>query len=110
MSRTRRICAASFAKATLGSKVVKNSTALRAVGDLPLAGLEDEFVGQTAIAYTEGDVVSLAKVLREFAKEIRNPEIFKGGIVDGAPISAEEFDQLAQLPPREELIAQGAPT
>ena len=50
-------------------KVVKNSTALRAIEDLPLAELRDVFVGQTAIAYTDGDVVALAKTLREFAKE-----------------------------------------
>jgi len=51
-------------------QVVKNSTVLRAIEDLPLAELRDVFVGQTAIAYTEGDVVALAKTLREFAKEL----------------------------------------
>jgi len=86
-------------------KVVKNSTALRAIEDLPLAVLADVFVGQTAIAYTSGDVVNLAKTLREFAEEFETPT-FKAGIVDGTPISAEEFEQLAQLPPREQLIAK----
>lgn len=86
-------------------RVVKNSTALRAIEDLPLAELRDVFVGQTAIAYTDGDVVTLAKTLREFAKEFDTPN-FKAGIVDGEPISAEEFDTLAQLPPREALIAK----
>ena len=86
-------------------KVVKNSTALRAIEDLPLAEFKDLFVGQTAIVYTEGDVVSFAKTLREFAEEFETPS-FKGGIVDGAPISAEEFAQLAKLPPRDELIGK----
>jgi large subunit ribosomal protein L10 len=86
-------------------KVVKNSTVLRAVEDLPLAELNEAFVGQTAIAYTAGDVVSLAKVLSEFAKDFETPS-FKAGIVDGAPISAEDFEQLATLPPRDELIAK----
>ena len=86
-------------------KVVKNSTALRAIEDLPLAEFKDLFVGQTAIAYTEGDVVNFAKTLRGFAEEFETPS-FKGGIVDGAPISAEEFAQLAKLPPREELIGK----
>ena len=86
-------------------KVVKNSTALRAIEDLPLAEFKDLFIGQTAIAYTEGDVVSFAKTLREFAEEFETPS-FKGGIVDGAPISAEEFEQLAKLPPRDELIGK----
>ncbi len=86
-------------------KVVKNSTALRAIEDLPLDKLADVFVGQTAIAYTDGDVVSLAKTLRDFAKEFETPN-FKAGIVDGSPISAEDFDALAELPPREQLIAK----
>ena len=86
-------------------KVVKNSIVERAIGDLPLAELKHLLVGQTAIAYTEGDVVGLAKTLSEFAKEFETPK-FKGGIVDGVPISAEEFEQLAKLPPREELIGK----
>ncbi len=86
-------------------RVVKNSTALRAIEGLPLAELKDVFEGQTAIAYTDGDVVTLAKTLREFAEEFETPA-FKAGIVDGASISEEEFEQLADLPPREELIAK----
>ena len=86
-------------------KVVKNSTALRAIEDLPLAEFKDLFVGQTAIAYTDGDVVSFAKTLRQFGEEFETPS-FKGGIVDGAPISAEEFEQLAKLPKRDELIGK----
>ena len=86
-------------------RVVKNSTALRAIEDLPLAEFKKLFVGQTAIAYTEGDVVRFAKTLREFAEEFETPS-FKGGIVDGTRISAEEFEQLAKLPPRDELIAK----
>jgi len=86
-------------------KVVKNSTALLAIEDLPLAEFKDLFVGQTAIAYTDGDVVSFAKTLREFGEQFETPS-FKGGIVDGAPISASEFEQLAKLPPRDELIGK----
>jgi large subunit ribosomal protein L10 len=86
-------------------KVVKNSTILRAIEDLPLADLNEHFVGQTAVAYTDGDAVNLAKVLSEFAKDFATPN-FKAGMVDGAPISQEQFEQLAKLPPREELIAK----
>ena len=86
-------------------KVAKNSIVERAIEDLPLAELKDLLVGQTAIAYTEGDVVGLARTLSEFAEEFETPK-FKGGIVDGVPISAEEFEQLAKLPPRDELIGK----
>jgi len=86
-------------------RVVKNSIALRAIEGSPLGGLSDSFVGQTAIAYTDGDIVGVAKTLREFAKEFETPN-FKAGIVDGIPITEEEFEQLAKLPPRDELIAK----
>jgi large subunit ribosomal protein L10 len=86
-------------------RVVKNTVALLAFEDQPLASLSEAFVGQTAIAYTGGDVVRLAKVLRDFAKELETPK-FKAGIVDGEPITFEQFEQLADLPPRKELIAK----
>ncbi len=86
-------------------KVVKNTIALRAVADLPLSGLESAFEGPTAIAYTSENVVALAKVLREFAKEHETPT-FKAGVVDGKPISVDQFEQIAKLPAREELLAK----
>jgi len=86
-------------------RVVKNSIALRAIEDLPLAELRESFQGQTAIAYTGGDVVVLAKTLREFAKEFETPT-FKAGVVDGEPITVEEFESIADLPSRDELIGK----
>lgn len=86
-------------------RVVKNTIALRAIEDLPLADLGAAFEGQTAIAYTGGDIVVLAKTLREFANEFETPT-FKAGVVDGEPISVEEFDTIAQLPSREELVGK----
>lgn len=87
-------------------RIVKNRLAKRALAEGPFAGLETEFVGQTAIAYPVGDdVVGVAKVLRDFAKDTELAP-FKAGMVDGRPITAEEFDSLADLPSREELIAK----
>ncbi|MFQ5743197.1 MAG: 50S ribosomal protein L10 [Acidobacteriota bacterium] len=86
-------------------RVVKNTVALRAVADSALAQVCEAFVGQTAIAYTDSDVVSLAKTLREFTEAFETPR-FKAGMVDGQPISAEQFEELAQLPSRQELLAK----
>jgi large subunit ribosomal protein L10 len=86
-------------------KVVKNTLALRAISDLPLSEVKEAFEGQTAIAYTSENVVALAKVLREFTREHETPT-FKAGVVDGKPIDAEQFRQIAKLPSREELIAK----
>ncbi len=84
--------------------VVKNRIALRAIEGAALEGLKEQFVGPTAVAYGE-DPVALAKTLTEFSKDIGTFE-FKGGLVDGQPISAEQVSAIADLPSREELIAK----
>jgi large subunit ribosomal protein L10 len=86
-------------------EVVKNTLALRAIEGKPLAALSSTFTGALAIVYTEGDAVAVAKALTDFAKTV--PQIvFRGGIVDGKPIAANEVEQIAKLPSREELIAK----
>jgi large subunit ribosomal protein L10 len=86
-------------------EVVKNTLALRAIDGKPLAALSTTFAGPVAVVYTEGDAVAVAKALTEFAKTV--PAIvFRGGIVDGKPIAANEVEQIAKLPSREELIAK----
>ena len=85
--------------------VVKNRLALRAIEDQSLAGLQEQFSGTTAAVYAEEDAVAVAKALTEFAKEV--PAItFKGGLVDGQPVAAEQIEQIAALPGREELLAK----
>lgn len=86
-------------------RVVKNRLALRAFVDTPLAELQEAFRGQTAIAYSDDDVVALAKTLRTFAKEHEVPKV-KAGIVDGRPVSPDQFEEIAELPPRDELLAK----
>ncbi len=84
--------------------VVKNRVAIRAIEGAALDGLRDQFVGPTAVAYGE-DPVTLAKVLTDFSKQIDSFE-FKGGLLDGQPVSAEKVSDIASLPSREELIAK----
>lgn len=86
-------------------RVVKNTLALRAAEETAMEQVRDAFVGQTAIAYTSNDIVGLAKLLRDFHSEYEVPR-FKAGVVDGETIGAEEFEALADLPPRDELVAQ----
>jgi large subunit ribosomal protein L10 len=92
-------------------KVYKNTLVRRAAGDL-----NEEFtellVGPTALAFTEttpdgstGDVVSVAKALKDFAKD--NPAlIVKGGLFEGQFIDADGLKQLAEIEPREVLLAK----
>lgn len=85
-------------------QVVKNTLALRAVEGKGLEHFKDQFTGPTAVAYST-DPVSLAKALTDFRKEAPVIE-FKGGLVDGQPVSPEDLEAIANLPSREELLAK----
>jgi large subunit ribosomal protein L10 len=85
-------------------EVVKNTLALRAVEGKPLGALASHFTGTTAIVYGK-DVVGLAKVLTEFAKDVPAIE-FKAAMVDNQPVTAAQIPDIAALPSREELIAK----
>lgn len=92
-------------EAQLQYRVVKNTLAQRAAEGTALAGLRDHFIGPTAVAYTDSDAVSLAKVLTKFAKE--NAQFtFKAGVVEGRVITVKDIHALANLPSREELISK----
>ena len=85
-------------------EVVKNTLALRAVQGKALADLGAHFTGTTAIAYGD-DAVALAKVLTEFAKDVPAVQ-FKAALVDNRPVAANQIQEIASLPSREELIAK----
>jgi large subunit ribosomal protein L10 len=88
-------------------KVYKNTLVRLAVADGPQAGIHDLLTGPTAIAFVQGDVSAVAKALRDFAKN--NPNlVLKGGVVGSGVLSASEIEVLADLPPRETLLAQFA--
>jgi len=84
--------------------VVKNRLAIRAIEGAALEGLKDQFVGPTAVAFGD-DPVQIAKVLTEFSKEVKAFE-FKGGLLDGQPVTAEKVADIASLPSRDELLAK----
>ena len=86
--------------------VVKNTLTKIAAKD---AGVADDFsqmlVGPSAIAFVGGDVVQAAKGLREFARA--NPLlVIKGGVLEGKTLTPAEISQLADLEPRDVLLAK----
>jgi large subunit ribosomal protein L10 len=88
-------------------KIYKNTLVRLAVADGPQAPIHDMLTGPTAIAFVQGDVSAVAKALRDFAKG--NPSlIVKGGVVGSGLLSASDINALAELPPRETLLAQFA--
>jgi len=85
--------------------VVKNTLALIAVKDSPLTALKDQFSGPTAVAFNRTDAVALAKALTKFAKDV--PSItFKGAMLNGQIVAADQIQAIANLPSREELISK----
>ena len=86
-------------------KVVKNTLARRAVKGTPFESLAEHFVGTTAVAYTGGDPVQLAKTLTTFAKTAPKLTI-KAAIVQGRAIKPAEVTELAALPGKSELYAK----
>lgn len=88
-------------------RVAKNTLVKRAAEDAGIEGLEELFVGPTAIAFVEGEPVDAAKALRDFAKE-HNALVIKGGYMDGRPLTVAEINQIADLENREVLLAKAA--
>ena len=87
-------------------RVVKNRLAIRAVDGTPLAEQSKLFDGPTAVAYTAGDPVALAKVLAEFQKNA--PIKVKGLVLEGKALPAASLDSIVSLPTRPELVARFA--
>jgi large subunit ribosomal protein L10 len=86
--------------------VVKNTLTKIAAKD---AGVAEEFaellVGPSAIAFVRGDVVQAAKGLRDFSRA--NPLlVIKGGVLEGKTMSPAEITKLADLEPRDVLLAK----
>jgi large subunit ribosomal protein L10 len=85
--------------------VVKNKLAARAAEGSKVEGALKGLKGVSAVAYTSGDPVALAKALSEWVKD--NAEFtFKLGIVDGKVINISEIEQLARMPGKEELFSK----
>jgi large subunit ribosomal protein L10 len=86
--------------------VVKNTLTKLAATEAGIgAELEQLLSGPSAIAFVQGDVVEAAKGLRDFAKA--NPLlVIKGGVLDGKGMTPAEITKLADLEPREVLLAK----
>ena len=86
-------------------KVVKNTLARRASKGTKLEAFEAHFKGTTAVAFTGGDAVVLAKTLTTFMKGAPTIAI-KAAVVQGRSIKPAEVTDLANLPGKPELYAK----
>ena len=85
--------------------VLKNRMMKLATDDLGIQGLESFLKGPSAVAFGIADPVAPAKVLTEFIKKVKKTEI-KCGLIDGNVIDVKGVTALAELPPKEVLIAK----
>jgi large subunit ribosomal protein L10 len=86
-------------------KVVKNTVVRLAVEGTEMEGITPFLSGPKVLAYTGGDGVALAKVLKEFIN--KHPELrFEHAYLEGQILEAKEAEKVADLPSREELIVK----
>ena len=86
--------------------VVKNTLTKRAAEQAGVPSLLELLEGPTAIAFVlEGDMVAVAKTLNDTARQTKVLSL-KGGLLQGQPVSADEVQKLAALPPADVLQSQ----
>ncbi len=88
-------------------RVIKNTLVTRAAAEVGLDGLDDVLRGPTAMAFSLEDPTAAARELTAFAKDHQKLQV-KGGVLEGRVIGADQIKALADLPPREVLLAQVA--
>jgi large subunit ribosomal protein L10 len=85
--------------------VAKNTLIKRAATEAGVEGLDELFIGPTAIAFVSGEAVDAAKTLKTFAKE-HKALVIKGGYMDGRALTVAEVERIADLESREVLLAK----
>jgi large subunit ribosomal protein L10 len=85
--------------------VVKNTLLKRALADSGYEDLNGALKGQTAIVYGEADISAAAKTLKSFHAEFEKP-LLKAGFLGQSVLSSEQVMAIAELPPREVLLAK----
>jgi large subunit ribosomal protein L10 len=85
--------------------VAKNTLIKRAASEAGVEGLDQLFVGPTAIAFVSGEAVDAAKAIKKFAKD-HQALVIKGGYMDGRALTVAEIEKIADLESREVLLAK----
>jgi large subunit ribosomal protein L10 len=86
-------------------RVVKNSLSERAADKAGLESIKPMLIGPTALTFVRGDAAAAAKALSDAARELQLLD-FKGGLLGGSVLSADDVKSIARLPSREVLYGQ----
>jgi large subunit ribosomal protein L10 len=85
--------------------VVKNRLVLRALQETELPDLSDWLTGPTGLVLGHSGPVEAAKTITDFAKDHDDRPAFKVAVLDKALLDASQIERLAELPPRDQLLA-----
>ncbi|HEY9687062.1 MAG TPA: 50S ribosomal protein L10 [Coleofasciculaceae cyanobacterium] len=83
--------------------VAKNTLTIHALEGTGMQVLNDVLKGPTALLLGQADQVAPVKVLTTFLSKNKKANEIRGGYLDGKLLSPAEVEQLAKLPPLEEL-------
>jgi large subunit ribosomal protein L10 len=86
--------------------VVKNTLLRFAIEEVGFDALAPVLKGPTALATSAADPVAPAKILNEYARKSNGKFQIKAGFVEGRVVTPVEVGTLADLPPREVLLAR----
>jgi large subunit ribosomal protein L10 len=86
-------------------RIVKNTLTERAADKAEIAELKELLEGPTALTFVRGDAALAAKALRD-QQRTTETLAFKGGFMNGAPLSPDDISSIARLPAREVLYGQ----
>ena len=85
--------------------VAKNTLIKLAAKELGISGVDEFLKGPTAVAFSYNEPTDPAKVIKEFLKNFDKPSV-KGMIFDGEIFTSDQFDRVANLPSKEQLLSQ----
>ena len=85
--------------------IAKNTLIKLAAKDVGMEGLDEFLNGPTAIALSYNDPTDPAKVIKNFLKDFDKPSV-KDMILDGEVFDANEFDRIANLPSKDQLLSK----
>jgi large subunit ribosomal protein L10 len=86
-------------------RVVKNSLSELAADKAGMESLKPMLVGPTALTFVKGDAALAAKALNDAARAFQLLD-FKGGVLNGSVLSADDVRSIARLPSRDVLNQQ----
>jgi large subunit ribosomal protein L10 len=86
-------------------RVVKNSLSELAADKAGMASLKPMLIGPTALTFVKGDAAMAAKALNDAARSFQLLD-FKGGVLNGSVLTADDVRSIARLPSRDVLNQQ----